>query len=269
MSAKLVNCARFVRALGPMAGLSAFLKLHGSNHGNAVVPSPVGEGMINIRRGGADVGVFDQIFVMRDYDIRRFKQWKTVIEKYNAMLGSGPKPLIVDCGANIGLSALYLAHLFPGVSMVAVEPEPNNFLMLQDNTRANPNIRPVQAAISDHPGNVTIANPKASNWAFQVKEASASDSVVIPAITIDQARAMAGDHQLFAVKIDIESAEDQLFKSNTAWLNDTPLLMIELHDWMLPWVGSSRTFFKALEGMDFDFLLAGEMALVFNWRWFR
>jgi len=36
---------------------------------------------------------------------------------------SNPKPLIIDCGANMGLSVLYLSNLYPQAHVIAFEPE--------------------------------------------------------------------------------------------------------------------------------------------------
>jgi hypothetical protein len=56
------------------------------------------------------------------------------------------------------------------------------------------------------------------------------------------------------LKIDIEGGEDALFNGNTIWLDKFPLVIIELHDWMLPFSGSSRNFIKSVAQYDFDFL---------------
>src|SRR5262249_12200769 len=45
---------------------------------------------------------------------------------------------IVDCGANIGLTALYLASAYPNARILCVEPDPANFALLQRNTRNEP-----------------------------------------------------------------------------------------------------------------------------------
>lgn len=45
----------------------------------------------------------------------------------------GPKPFILDCGANIGLSVLYLKQLFPDAEIVAFEPDELNFDLLTKN----------------------------------------------------------------------------------------------------------------------------------------
>ena len=44
-----------------------------------------------------------------------------------------PKPFIIDCGANIGLSVIYLKNLYPDAEIVAFEPDEQNFQLLQKN----------------------------------------------------------------------------------------------------------------------------------------
>ncbi|RZL69864.1 MAG: FkbM family methyltransferase [Pedobacter sp.] len=43
------------------------------------------------------------------------------------------KPIIIDCGANIGLSTLYLKQRFPNANIIAFEPDPNIYQALQKN----------------------------------------------------------------------------------------------------------------------------------------
>jgi predicted O-methyltransferase YrrM len=43
-------------------------------------------------------------------------------------------PLILDCGANIGLSSIWFARKYPRATVIAVEPESENFRMLTMNT---------------------------------------------------------------------------------------------------------------------------------------
>lgn len=44
-----------------------------------------------------------------------------------------PDPLVLDCGANIGLSVLYAKTLYPGARIHAFEPDPAVFLYLEEN----------------------------------------------------------------------------------------------------------------------------------------
>lgn len=45
-------------------------------------------------------------------------------------------PYIIDCGANIGLSVLYLKFQYPAARIIAFEPDPINFEFLQKNVNA-------------------------------------------------------------------------------------------------------------------------------------
>ena len=47
-------------------------------------------------------------------------------------------------------------------------------------------------------------------------------------------------------KVDIEGGEAQLLESASDWLNRTEMLVIELHDWIVPGVGES--FIDATRG---------------------
>ena len=68
----------------------------------------------------------------------------------------------------------------------------------------------------------------------------------------------------FICKIDIEGGEANLFRCNYAWLERFPLVIIELHDWLLPGEGNSRNFLKAALEFDFDFVYRGENLFCFN-----
>src|SRR5262249_35244366 len=55
--------------------------------------------------------------------------------------------VIIDCGANIGLTSLYLAAHYPHARVYSVEPDAENFALLRLNTRAEPRITPIRAAV--------------------------------------------------------------------------------------------------------------------------
>ena len=48
------------------------------------------------------------------------------------------------------------------------------------------------------------------------------------------------------MKIDIEGGEDDLFSGDLDWLERTPLVIIELHDWLFPNEPRSRNFLRAV-----------------------
>jgi hypothetical protein len=65
------------------------------------------------------------------------------------------------------------------------------------------------------------------------------------------------------MKIDVEGSEDALFRSNTDWLSNTRLVIIELHDEKLPGQNISRNFFRRIAREDFEFAMNGENAFFF------
>jgi len=63
-------------------------------------------------------------------------------------------PLIVDAGANIGISALYFKHRYPGSRIICFEPDPKTFELLKVNCKGNKlsNVDLNQVALSHQGG---------------------------------------------------------------------------------------------------------------------
>jgi FkbM family methyltransferase len=55
------------------------------------------------------------------------------------LMASGVQPLIIDCGANIGLSTIWHARQFPEARIIAVEPGQSNLEIAAKNLAAYPN----------------------------------------------------------------------------------------------------------------------------------
>jgi FkbM family methyltransferase len=47
-----------------------------------------------------------------------------------------PRPYIIDCGANIGLSVIYMKRLYPDAEIIAFEPDEQNYSLLEKNIRS-------------------------------------------------------------------------------------------------------------------------------------
>jgi len=62
----------------------------------------------------------------------------------------------------------------------------------------------------------------------------------------------------FLVKIDIEGAEKNVFSANTEWIPRTAVIVVELHDWLMPKQGTALPFLQAIRQYDRDFILSGE-----------
>jgi len=79
-----------------------------------------------------DQGVITQIFKDIDYDVNCWAQGKRLIEYYDKKIKSGLM-LIVDAGANIGASAVYFLKTFKNSFVYSVEPNINNWKLLELN----------------------------------------------------------------------------------------------------------------------------------------
>jgi hypothetical protein len=167
-----------------------------------------------------------QIFSQHDYDLSRFARTPDFTALYDGILQAGRTPLILDCGGNIGLAARYFAATWPKAKVLSIEPDPANAKLAVRNT--------ICTRVED----------------------SGDTDVISLATLLD--RPDLQNCQPFIVKIDIEGFEADLFAGDTRWIDRTPILIIELHDWMLPGTANSRAFLTAIAGKDRDFLHRGE-----------
>lgn len=51
-----------------------------------------------------------------------------------------PDPVVVDCGANVGIGVRYWKHLFPAATVLATEPDPESFRTLKENCGSLPGV---------------------------------------------------------------------------------------------------------------------------------
>ena len=68
----------------------------------------------------------DQVFSRDEYSLRKNNFHGLINSKYRKILESEIRPLVIDCGANIGLSTKYFSLKYPDAVIVGVEPDDNN-----------------------------------------------------------------------------------------------------------------------------------------------
>ncbi len=208
-----------------------------------------------LRPGVSDWIVMERIFLDREYDPISAEHDQAMDRLQDRLVAEGRTPLIVDCGANIGLSSVWLTERFPRATIIALEPEAANFAVLARTAGNFPNIVPMHAAISDRMSNVTLFNEGDTPWAWRTRE---TDRGGVAAVTIPYLLGLDRRYSLLAVKVDIEGFEVNLFRDGAAWVDDLPLLVFEMHDWLLPGSGSGHAFFTTLSRRPRDYLLRGE-----------
>jgi FkbM family methyltransferase len=209
--------------------------------------------------------VFRQIFLDREADITLPSQGTAVVDKYGEILARGRIPLIIDCGANNGMSSIFLASLFPMAIVAAIEPSGENFKLLALNVAPFELIKPIHAGIWNTRTHLKILNRNGSPCGFRTVECETNDPEAIAALSVPDILERFSNCDPLLIKVDVEGAEDNLFACYPGWVDKMPGLIVELHDWMLPGWETSRNFLACMVRMRCDFVLQGENVFVFNW----
>ena len=250
----LRGSARQVPSLGFIAAATLFVceattrkpisKVFSPHAIERVKVKPAGYGFpVIVRRVGTDRAVLSQMFVRREY----------------APVSSLPDVnLIVDCGANIGLSAYYLLHCYPHARLIAIEPDAENCALCRRNLAPFANrVTVLQAAVWPENRRLRIV-PDSRNdgaWSLEVEPWEHGD---VEGLTIpDVLRRAEVRPPIDLLKIDIEGAETQLFRSSPRWLDDVRNIAIELHG-----VAASSAFERSLSEYQFTKQLSHELTIV-------
>jgi FkbM family methyltransferase len=156
-----------------------------------------------------------------------------------------PGALIIDAGANFGHFALVASHLAGRDALIlAFEPDPNTFELLQENVALLPeaNVIPVAAGLSDRVGELALCtdagNPGGHSFSsVNVREAGVSTHV--PVFTVDEYLAHhAPARRLDLMKIDVQGFEAKLIAGARATITrDHPTIFCEVSPELMSNVG--------------------------------
>lgn len=144
---------------------------------------------------------------------------------------------ILDLGANIGYYVLMEQKLLRHSGhVIAIEPEPNNFSLLERNIKLNDfadRTTTINAAVSDHDGTASLYLSKFGN-VHSLKEHQTSRytgrAILVPTISLNTL-ANRFPH-ISLIRMDIEGYEQEILRSliqinsTTRWL---PKILFELH----------------------------------------
>lgn len=191
-----------------------------------------------LRLPSSDVQTYKQVFIDQEYD---------------CMTKTPPK-VIIDAGANIGLTSIYFANKYPDAKIIAIEPEQSNYDLLEENIALYPNIIPVHAALWNKNEIINLIDPGLGKWGFMTELKNSSENQRaktchdVMAITVDN---IIQEHNLSKIdilKIDIEGAEREVFFDTSSWIDKVDSIIIELHERMK--TGCNRSFYNGSSGFD-------------------
>lgn len=218
---------------------------------------------IYVRRKGSDRSIFWQCLVTRQYDLKPFPVHNAAMQaRYQSIVQSGDTPLIIDCGGNIGLAAIWFAKVFPKAKVISVEPDKANHEVLKKNIEHRDNITPILGAVWSRREEIYLEGGGRGGAGSSVTINRESEAIT--AYTIDDILQLEPDAIPFLIKIDIEGAQKNLFSENTDWVAKFPCVILELEDWLLPWQGTTSNFFTCVSKLPMDYLIRGENIFCFS-----
>ncbi|WP_051212205.1 FkbM family methyltransferase [Rubritepida flocculans] len=149
--------------------------------------------------------------------------------------------VILDVGANIGLSVLALAPLVPRGRIIAVEPGPRTAAALAETVALNglgARVACAALALSDVPGEALFHDAEHSAGAHLMDpatlDAASLPTLRVPVTTLDALVAEHGLARLDFVKIDVEGFESEVLAGGAASLaRHRPLVFAEFNAWVL------------------------------------
>lgn len=247
-------------AIGVRPGLRLALQALVAENGHgefAALSVPGLDRKLRLRRSSSDIKTFLQVFASREYDFSEMPH------AWRIMSIDPHKVRIIDCGANVGCSVAWFAAVFPGSTIIAVEPEPENVKLLKLNVGDLASV--VQAAVWFETTTVVIRDANAESWAFRVEHTTNTpDSTAIRTVTLNSTVPIQQSEHCTIVKVDIEGAEKELFSQNVEWIDRVDLLIIELHDWLLPGARTSTNVLRCLADRSFEYFWRGENLFCFK-----
>lgn len=199
-----------------LSRLLALGKLPGHNASRRV---RIKEGQINYRFNRGDLQSVREVLLEECYRL------PFLLEPQN----------ILDLGANIGLTSLWMWKQFHPRKIIAVECDPDNAAVTRLNFRDNgiPG-EVIEAAVGGANGIAEFAPDRASNLGRLLThvnpESRAPDTVTVPMISLPDLLTRFDGQRVDLIKMDIEGAEEAVFSGDLSWLQSVHALIVEMHE---------------------------------------
>jgi FkbM family methyltransferase len=172
-------------------------------------------------------------------------------QAYRVPADLGAVKTIVDLGANIGLTSLYLAATHQPRRLVAVEPDSANAELVRQNLALNGIHGSVlEAAVAATDGVAYFQDDTRSNVGHL-----AATGRAVRAVSMDTVLAELGTDVVDILKMDIEGGEEDVLSGDLAWLTNVRCLVVEFH----PGLVDSGRLARLLEAHGFTYIPAGSV----------
>jgi len=185
--------------------------------------------------------MFETVFVYRDY----------------FFLAETKQPFILDCGSNVGLSVLYFKRRFPESRVIAFEPDPQTFALLEKNVAAQ-GLRDVQLhnrAVFSAAGPVDFHYDPAEPGSV----CNSVRSEAMPAMRTVEAVTLSSfiEGEVDFLKLDVEGAEMAVLEevARSGKLRNIREMVVEYHHHMAPAEDRFSELLRLMEDNGYGYVL--------------
>ncbi len=168
------------------------------------------------RPGTTDLLVLEQVLLDREYDVEPI----------------APRSIeyLVDLGSNIGVTAMLWAQRFPDARLVLVEPDPDNFKLLEQNTATfRDRCLLLNAAVSDRCGKTRFFRSDREYGHSILKTGDCVSEIQVETLTVPAVLEKARFPRVDFLKMDIEGGERVVMPTIESWPMIPRYLIAELH----------------------------------------
>ncbi|WP_299457916.1 FkbM family methyltransferase [uncultured Microscilla sp.] len=138
--------------------------------------------------------------------------------------------VILDLGANIGLTIRHFKHLYPQSKIFGFEMDKQNFETCKKNCAELPGVTITNKAVWTNTGTIQYAD-NADTDAYAITENTQAATKEMPSISLSDILATYSLDKVDYMKMDIEGAEKNILESDDlSWMQKVQAMNIELHE---------------------------------------
>lgn len=134
------------------------------------------------------------------------------------------RSVIVDLGANIGLTVLDYGLTYPKATILGIELDEHNVRLARANTAGVPGASIIHGGVATSEGFVTYGAADTNAYAI-----SQAGDRVAPAVTIAGLLEQLGSCAIDLLKVDIEGAEQEVLADGDGWAPRVRHILVETH----------------------------------------
>lgn len=165
---------------------------------------------LNLVDADSYLSMYEEIFEKRNYEFE----------------ASRKDPLIIDCGANIGVSIIFFKTMYPASRIIAFEPDKNVFAALKKNVESFGfvDIELHNKAVWNAESEISFYSE--GSWGGRIPKPGDEENIVkINTVRLKDFL----DQKVDFLKIDVEGAETEILKDCAESLTMVDYLFVEYH----------------------------------------